>query len=97
MALNKSVRNINYKINFSNWLVGLIDGDGYLGKSKKGYTRCEISVGVTEHSLLLPVQERLGGRITLRQKHKLLPLAIAQQEGYDCACRAYKRQVPVKL
>ena len=66
MALNKSVRNINYKINFSYWLAGLIDRDGYLGMSKKGYTCCEISVGVIERSLLLCVQKRLGGRITLR-------------------------------
>lgn len=66
MALNKSVRNLNYKINFSYWLAGLIDGDGYLGISKKGYTCCEISVGVTERSLLLCVQKKVGGTITLR-------------------------------
>ncbi len=65
-----SRKNLNYKIHFSYWLAGLIDGDGYLGVSKKNYTSCEITVGEKQLNLLTIVKKRLGGKITKRKNVK---------------------------
>nr|AJF36709.1 hypothetical protein [Klebsormidium flaccidum] len=67
MNIKRSRKNIRNKIHFSYWLAGLIDGDGWLGVSKKGYTCCEIPVGIRELSILSRVKEHLGGSITLRK------------------------------
>ena len=67
MNIKRSRKNIRNKIHFSYWLAGLIDGDGWLGVSKKGYTCCEITVGIRELSILSRVKEHLGGSITLRK------------------------------
>lgn len=57
-------------IDFSYWLAGLIDGDGYLGVSKKNYVCCEITVGEKELNLLNLVKKNLGGSITKRLNAK---------------------------
>lgn len=57
-------------IDFSYWLAGLIDGDGYLGVSKKNYVCCEITVGEKELNLLHLVKKNLGGSITKRTNVK---------------------------
>jgi hypothetical protein len=67
MNTKYSRKNIRYKIHFSYWLAGLIDGDGWLGVSTKGYTCCEITVGINELSILSVVKKHLGGSITLRK------------------------------
>ena len=67
MNIKRSRKSIRNKIHFSYWLAGLIDGDGWLGVSKKGYTCCEITVGIRELSILSRVKEHLGGSITLRK------------------------------
>ena len=61
-----SKKNLIYKIHFSYWLAGLIDGDGYLGVSKQNYTTCEITVGEKELNLLTKIKKRLGGKISKR-------------------------------
>ena len=53
-------------LQFSYWLAGLIDGDGSLLLSKKGYGSCEITVGIKEYILLSSVKKHLGGTIKLR-------------------------------
>ena len=53
-------------LQFSHWLAGLIDGDGCLLVSKKGFASCEITVGERERTLLETVKSRLGGKITAR-------------------------------
>lgn len=63
-------KNLNYKIHFSYWLAGLIDGDGYLGVSKKNYTSCEITVGENKLNLLTIIKKNLGGKISKRVKAK---------------------------
>ena len=55
---------------FSYWLAGLIDGDGYLGVSQKGYTSCEITLGEREYVLLYTVKQHLGGTISKRSHVK---------------------------
>lgn len=62
----KFKKSLNYKIHFSYWLAGLIDGDGYLGVSKKNYTSCEITVGEKELNLLTIIKKKLGGKISKR-------------------------------
>ena len=53
-------------LQFSYWLAGLIDGDGCLLLSPKGYASCEITVGIKEHILLSSVKKHLGGAIKKR-------------------------------
>ena len=54
--------------NFSYWLAGLIDGDGSLLVSRKGYTSCEITVHSSEVFTLFKVKKLLGGKIKKREK-----------------------------
>ena len=53
-------------LQFSYWLAGLIDGDGCLLLSKKGYASCEITVGIKQHILVSSVKKHLGGTIKKR-------------------------------
>ena len=53
-------------LQFSYWLAGLIDGNGCLLLSKKGYVSIEITVGIKEHILLSSVKKHLGGTIKMR-------------------------------
>ena len=54
------------EIHFNQWLSGLIDGDGTFQVSKKGYTSCEITVGLHDERMLRTIQNFLGGSIKLR-------------------------------
>jgi len=53
-------------LQFSHWLGGLIDGDGTLLCSIKGYTSCEITVGEKQLNILQLVKSELGGSIKCR-------------------------------
>lgn len=68
---------------FSYWLAGLIDGDGYLGVSKKNYTCCEITVGEKELNLLSLVKKNLGGTITKRQNVKAYRWRLHNKKGME--------------
>lgn len=56
----------NNNLKFNEWLAGLIDGDGYLGVSKKGYTSCEITVALADIKALLQIKQKFGGSVKLR-------------------------------
>lgn len=56
----------SYPLPFSQWLAGLIDGDGSLQVSQKGYTSLEITVSTEDISMLKYIQDKLGGSIKLR-------------------------------
>ena len=45
-------KKLNDNTHFSYWLAGLIDGNGYLGVSKKNYVYCEITVSEKQLNLL---------------------------------------------
>lgn len=77
----KHVRDLKYKTHFCHWLAGLIDGDGYLGVSKKGYTSCEISVGLVELSLLNRIKDELGSSTSLRKDVKGYRWRLHNREG----------------
>ena len=51
---------------FNQWLAGVIDGDGSLQVSKKGYTSCEITVASADEYLLRIIQNKVGGSIKPR-------------------------------
>ena len=57
---------------FNEWLAGLIDGDGSLLVSKKGYCSCEIIVDIKDEKLLKYIQNKIGGSIKLRSGVKAL-------------------------
>lgn len=50
--------------NFNFYLAGLIDGDGCLNISKKGYLSCEIVLHINEIDTLLYIQSILGGSVS---------------------------------
>lgn len=56
----------NYPSHFGKWLAGLIDGDGSLLVSKRGYTSLEITIGLRDLPRLLYIQSILGGSVKLR-------------------------------
>ena len=51
---------------FASWLAGLIDGDGCLLVSPRGYTSCEITMGTLDEPALLQVKQALGGTVKPR-------------------------------
>lgn len=59
-----------FSLNFCQWLAGLIDGDGCLLVSNKGYTSLEITVGLEDLPMLRYIQNKLGGSIKLRSGAK---------------------------
>lgn len=66
--LNKSKKLLKESkdIKFSQWLAGLIDGDGCLGVTQSKYTNCEITVELKDQKALYYVKQRLGGSVKLR-------------------------------
>jgi hypothetical protein len=51
---------------FGYWLAGLIDSNGSLLVSNKGYTSCEITLYIREVQTLYKIKRVLGGRIVKR-------------------------------
>ena len=67
VGTSEATRAISYKeIYFNEWLAGLIDGDGALLISKKGYCSCEITVSIYDQRILRIIQNKLGGSIKTR-------------------------------
>ena len=48
---------------FSQWLAGLIDGDGYFLLNKKGYSSCEINMDARDAEELYEIKKKYGGNI----------------------------------
>jgi len=71
----------NSEIYFNQWLSGLIDGDGSLQLSKKGYTSCEITVGLHDEHMLRSIQNKLGGSIKVRSGAKALRWRLNNKPG----------------
>lgn len=68
-------------IKFNQWLAGLIDGDGSLLVSKKGYTSCEITVALADERMLRLIQNKLGGSIKLRRGVKAIRWRLHNKIG----------------
>lgn len=63
------------------WLAGIIDGDGCLLVSKKGYTSLEITTGIEDLSLLRFIQDKLGGSVKMRSGAKAYRYRLHHREG----------------
>lgn len=66
---------------FCQWLAGLIDGDGSLLVSKRGYTSCEITVGLADVGALLLIQSLLGGSIKPRTGVRAVRYRLHSRKG----------------
>lgn len=66
---------------FNQWLAGLIDGDGFLGVSKQGYTSCEITVALADEKALLQIKQRFGGSVKLRSGVKAVRYRLNHRKG----------------
>jgi LAGLIDADG endonuclease len=72
---------IESELYFNQWLAGLIDGDGHLGVSKKGYTSCEITIGIKDVSALILVKNKLGGSVKARSGSKSFRYRLHHKSG----------------
>jgi hypothetical protein len=66
---------------FNEWLSGLIDGDGCLLVSKKGYISCEITMALSDEYALRCIQNKLGGSIKLRSGVKAVRYRLHNKDG----------------
>lgn len=67
--------------NWNQWLAGLIDGDGSLLISKKGYISCEITLGLKDEHALNQIKNKLGGSIKLRSGTQAIRYRLHNKEG----------------
>lgn len=70
-----------YSKSFCEWLAGLIDGDGNLQVSKKGYTSLEITIGLEDLHCLRYIQDKLGGSIKMRSGAKAYRYRLHNKQG----------------
>jgi len=66
---------------FNEWLSGILDGDGSLLVSKKGYTSCEITMSLKDEYALRYIQNKLGGSIKLRSGVKAIRYRLHNKKG----------------
>jgi len=78
---SETTRATSYSKQFSEWLAGVIDGDGCLLVSKKGYTSLEITMGLEDLALLRYIQDKLGGSIKMRSGVKAYRYRLHNREG----------------
>ncbi len=69
---NKKLSERAKKKRFSQWLAGLIDGDGCFLYSKRGYASLEITTSYKDEQMLRKIQNKYGGRIKARAGQKAL-------------------------
>jgi hypothetical protein len=81
VGTSETTRVAPYSISFCDWLAGLIDGDGSLQVSKKGYTSLEITMGLEDLSCLRYIQDKLGGSIKLRSGAKAYRYRLHNKQG----------------
>jgi Cytochrome C and Quinol oxidase polypeptide I/LAGLIDADG endonuclease len=72
---------LSFNKTFCQWLAGLIDGDGSLQVSKKGYASCEITMGIADEHCLRYIQNKLGGSIKLRSGVKAFRWRLHNKQG----------------
>lgn len=66
---------------FFQWLRGVIDGDGSLQVSKRGYSSLEITMGLEDLKLLEYIRNKLGGSIKMRSGRKAYRYRLHNKEG----------------
>lgn len=78
---SETTRATIYSKSFCEWLSGIIDGDGSLQVSKKGYTSLEITMGLEDLPLLRFIQHMLGGSIKMRSGAKAYRYRLHNRQG----------------
>jgi hypothetical protein len=78
---NKNNNNEEKDNLFNEWLSGLIDGDGSLLVSTKGYISCEITVHISDEYILRFIQNKIGGSIKLRSGCKAVRYRLHNKKG----------------
>lgn len=71
----------NSDAKFNQYLAGLIDGDGSLLISKKGYASLEITMDLFDLDALNKVKQKLGGSVKLRSKAKAFRYRLHNKAG----------------
>lgn len=66
---------------WNQWLAGLIDGDGCLLVSNKGYTSLEITMGILDEHALAIIKQELGGSVKLRSGSRAFRYRLHDRKG----------------
>jgi hypothetical protein len=81
VGTSETTRVAPYSKSFCEWLAGLIDGDGSLLVSKKGYTSLEITMGIEDLACLHYIQDKLGGSVKMRAGVKAYRYRLHNKQG----------------
>jgi len=81
VGTSETTRVASYSKSFCEWLAGIIDGDGSLQVSKKGYTSLEITMGLEDLPCLRYIQDKLGGSIKMRSGAKAYRYRLHNKQG----------------
>lgn len=71
------------ELSWNQWLAGLIDGDGSLIISPKGYASCEITMDLRDEHALMQVKQKLGGSVKLRSGSKSIRYRLHHKKGIE--------------
>jgi ubiquinol-cytochrome c reductase cytochrome b subunit len=66
---------------WNQYLAGLIDGDGYLGISNKGFACLEITMDIYDEYALNKVKQKLGGSVKLRSGARAFRYRLHHKTG----------------
>ena len=69
------------ELSFNQWLAGLIDGDGYILLTKKGYSSCEITMDARDAKALYEIKHKYGGTIKLVPGASAVRYKLRHKEG----------------
>lgn len=81
VGTSETTRAPTFTTEFCAWLAGVIDGDGSLQVSKKGYSSLEITMGLEDLPLLRYIQNKLGGSIKMRSGVKAYRYRLHNKQG----------------
>ena len=81
LDVKKNYTSDSCSLKFSEWLAGLIDGDGYFILTKKGYASCEICMDVRDKKALYEIKHKYGGSIKEVSGAKALKYKLRNKKG----------------
>jgi ubiquinol-cytochrome c reductase cytochrome b subunit len=94
---------LEHEQKWNEWFAGLVDGDGCLLLSKKGYMSLEITMSIYDERTLLRIKQVLQGSVKLKSKAFAFRYRLHHKEGMIRAlnklnglCRNTKRTAQLK-
>lgn len=69
------------ELSWNQWLAGVIDGDGCLLISPKGYMSCVITMGLRDEHALQQIKAKLGGSVKLRSGCRAIRYRLHHKKG----------------